>query len=173
MQKRVDAEAARLEAERQRIRAEEERKASEAAERQAEAERARIRAEEQDRARRAVEENRPALEAAAEKFRADPRFAAVIAGAPSGAPGVCFRDPPENIDETTTGDEPDNEPTLKLGDINARLAPLSINAAGLAHFGITALTRDKSAYLFSEAQFYALLGHLARHINSIKQTEAA
>lgn len=69
--------------------------------------------------------------------------------------------------------EPDNEPSLKLGDINTRLSPLSISAAGLALFGITALARDKNAHLFSESQFCALLGHLSRHIHNIKQTEAA
>ncbi|MFA5386834.1 MAG: YqaJ viral recombinase family protein [Candidatus Paceibacterota bacterium] len=176
-------EAARLEAERERIRQDEERKALAAAEKTAEAERQRIRAEEQQRAQAeaaermkqaqeqahaAIEANRPALEAAATAFRASLEFPV-----PTADPGVCFRDPPENIVEATSGDEPDNEPTLKLGDINARLAPLSISTAGMAQFGIEALARDKSAHLFSEAQFARLLMLLTQHIQNISQLEAA
>lgn len=203
MQKRVDAEAARLEAERQRIRQEEERKAQVAAEAKAEAERARIREEEQEKARREAEalaeqrecereaelaqavllhrqeaqrvvaENRPALEAAAEKFRADPRFAAVIAGAPSEAPGVCFRDPPENIIEATSGDEPDNEPSLNLGEINARLAPISVSASGLADLGIDPVGRERRAVLYSEAQFPRICRAIAQHAMNAAQAVAA
>ncbi len=158
MQKRVDAEAARLESERERIRLEEERKARQAAEAKAEAERARIRAEEQAKAQ--AEAAKPAVTRALEEIERQKRPVIKVELAP----------PPE---PPQFGNEPDNEPTLKLGDINARLSPLSINAAGLSHFGITALARDKSAHLFSEAQFSALLGHLSRHIHNIKQTEAA
>lgn len=170
---RAEAEA-KAEAERARIREEEQEKARREAEALAEQRECEREAElaqavllHRQEAQRVVEDNRPALEAAAEQIRD------LMPSTEARAPGICFRDPPENIDETTTGDEPDNEPTLKLGDINARLSPLSINAAGLAHFGITALARDKSAHLFSEAQFSALLVHLSRHIHSIKQTEAA
>lgn len=169
MQKRVDAEMARIEAERERIRQEEERKAQAAAEAKAEAERARIRAEEQhraqmeaaerikqerERARATIEANRPALEAAAKAFP--------ISLEPATEPGVCFRDPPENIVEATSGDEPDNEPTLKLGDINARLRPISISAAGLADLGIEPAGRERRAVLYRESQFAEICGAIAR-----------
>ena len=91
---------------------------------------------------------------------------------------IVFRDPPENIDETTTGDEADPadfEPTLNLSAINARLAPLSISGAGLAEFGIEPLATDKNARLYSEAQFGDLLVAIGVHIAKLarEQREAA
>lgn len=173
MQKRVDAEAARLEAERQHIRAEEERKASEAAEREAEKERQRIRAEEQHKAQMEAAERSKAQQEEAARQAA----AAITEQArrPEAAPGKPNAPAPTAAEPVAVGTVPavatggaDDEPaTLKLGDFNARLAPLSINAAGLAHFGITALARDKNAHLFSESQFCALLGHLSRHIHEL------
>ena len=149
MQKRVDAEQARIEAERERIRLEEERKAREAAEREAEAERQRIQAEEQAKAQAEAAEReaaarreqilaeaaKPAVTRALEeieRYKSDPRFAAVVASAPVPA------------DET---------PTLTLGAINERLHPISISAAGLAEFGIEPLATRKAAKLYSQAQF--------------------
>jgi len=157
MQKRVDAEAARIEAERERIRLEEERKAHEAAERQAEAERSRIRAEEQhkaqmeaaesmkaEQAEREAEAKRQAILAEAakpavtraleeiERHKPDPRFAAVVASAPAQA---------------------DEAPSLTLGAINERLHPISLSAAGLAEFGIEPLATRKAAKMYSHAQF--------------------
>ncbi len=87
MQKRVDAEAARIEAERERIRAEEQHKAqmeaaesmkAEQAEREAEAKRQAILSEAAKPAvTRALEE--------IERHKSDPRFAAVVASAPAPA----------------------------------------------------------------------------------------
>ena len=169
MQKRVDAERDRIEAERQRIQQDEERKAREAAERQAEAERQRIRAEEQHKAqmevaeklkaeqaaerqanedrrrieaRAAQQQSEAALAAVAERARldADPRFAAVVAGAP----------------------DPDEAPTLTLGGINERLRPISISAAGLVDLGIEPAGRDKRAVLYRKSQFAEICGAIAR-----------
>lgn len=170
MQKRVDAERDRIEAERQRIQQDEERKAREAAERQAEAERQRIRAEEQHKAQmevaeklkaeqeaeRQANEDRRRIEAHAAqqqseaalatvaeraKLDADPRFAAVVASAPAPA------------DET---------PTLTLGVINERLHPISVSAAGLAEFGIEPLATKKAAKLYSQSQFEQLCRAIVR-----------
>jgi hypothetical protein len=44
------------------------------------------------------------------------------------------------------------KPTLKLGEINARIAPLSITADGLASLGFTA-TKERNAALYHEAEF--------------------
>ena len=163
-------EAARIEAERQRIQQDEERKAREAAERQAEAERQRIRAEEQHKAQMEVAEklkaeqaaerqanedrgrieahaaqqqSEAALAAVAERARldTDPRFAAVVASAPAPA------------DET---------PTLTLGVINERLHPISVSAAGLAEFGIEPLATKKAAKLYSQSQFEQLCRAIVR-----------
>lgn len=157
MQKRVDAEQARIEAERERIRQEEERKAREAAEREAEAERQRIRAEEQAKAQAEAQAAReaqaqqaiqqaaaPAAAPAAQRAQldADPRFAAVVAGAPT-APAPA----PWDADEAAT---------LKLGDVNARLAPIQVTADGLRELGIEPAGRDKRAMLYRESRFAAI-----------------
>ena len=162
MQKRVDAEQARIEAERERIRLEEERKAREAAEREAEAERQRIRAEEQAKAQAEAQAAReaqaqqaiqqaaaPAAAPAAQRAQldADPRFAAVVAGAPA-APALA----PWDADEA---------PTLKLGDVNARLAPIQVSTDGLRELGIEPAGRDKRAVLYSESQFAAICEAIA------------
>ena len=157
MQKRVDAEQARIEAERERIRLEEERKAQVAAEQAAEAERQRIRAEEQAKAHAEAQAQQaiqqaaePAAAPAAQRAQldADPRFAAVVAGAPA-APAPA----PWDADEA---------PTLKLGDVNARLTPIQVTADGLRELGIEPAGRDKRAVLYSESQFAAICEAIAR-----------
>lgn len=162
MQKRVDAEQARIEAERERIRQEEERKAQAAAEQAAEAERQRIRAEEQAKAQAEAQAAReaqaqqaiqqaaePAAAPAAQRAQldADPRFAAVVAGAPA-APSPA----PWDADEAAT---------LKLGDVNARLAPIQLSAEGLRELGIEPAGRDKRAVLYRESQFAAICEAIA------------
>lgn len=51
---------------------------------------------------------------------------------------------------------PATPPTLKLGEINRRIAPLSIDAAGLRALGFEPAARDRSAVLFHEQQFPAM-----------------
>lgn len=176
MQKRVDAEAARIEAELQRIRDEEERKAREAAERAAEAERARIRAEEQHKARMEAAERAKAEQAEAAEREAAARREQILAEAAKPAvtralemierekdvtPGKPIA--PAPIDaapvaagiapDVATGSAADDAPTLTLGVINERLHPISISAAGLAEFGVEPLATRKAAKLYSQAQF--------------------
>lgn len=72
-----------------------------------------------------------------------------------------------------------NEPTLNLGAINKRLAPLSISGAGLAELSIEPLATEKNSKLYSEAQFMTLLNELVDHLSRIgakahrEQLEAA
>lgn len=133
MQKRVDAEAARIEAERARIRAEEERKAREAAEREAEAERARIRAEEELRAQMEAAERAKASQAEAEKAGA-----ALLQQAKEQAASLVQT--ARAIDR-----EADTCETLTLGAINALLSPIRIDAAGLAELGFEPRATVKAA----------------------------
>ena len=158
MQKRVDAEQARIEAERERIRLEEERKAQAAAEQAAEAERQRIRAEEQAKAQQAIQQA-AAPAAQREQLDADPRFAAVVAGAPA-APAPA----PWDTDEA---------PTLKLGDVNARLAPIHVTADGLRSIGIEPAGREKNATLYRESQFAEICQVLVLHLQSVVQLSEA
>ena len=78
---------------------------------------------------------------------ADPRFAAVVAGAPA-APAPA----PWDADEV---------PTLKLGDVNARLAPIQVTADGLRELGIEPAGRDKRAVLYRESQFTVICEAIA------------
>lgn len=49
--------------------------------------------------------------------------------------------------------EADNSPPIKLGDINARLAPIQISADGLAQLGFTHVATDRAAKLYRAADF--------------------
>lgn len=165
------AEVERLEAERARIRAEEERRAQAAAE----AERQRIAAEERAKAqaeREAEEERRRILEEAAK-----PAVTRALESIEQDAPGKPVASIPAvpaagvTARAVGTGAAADNKPTLNLSAINARLAPLSISAAGLAEFGIEPLATDKSARLYSEAQFETLRTKLIEHLSRVAATE--
>ena len=131
-------EAARLEAERARIRAEEERKAREAAEREAEAERARIRAEEQHKAQ---------MEAA--QAEAEKAGAALLQQAKEQADSLVQT--ARAIDR-----EADTCETLTLGAINALLSPIRIDAAGLAEIGFSPCATVKAAKHYPAADMPAI-----------------
>ena len=139
--KRVDAEQARIEAERERIRQEEERKSQAAAEQAAEAERQRIRAEEQAKAKAEAQAAREAQAQQAIQQAAEP---AAAPAAPAPAPW-----------------DADEAPTLKLGDVNARLTPIQVTADGLRELGIEPAGRDKRAVLYSESQFTVICEAIA------------
>jgi len=53
---------------------------------------------------------------------------------------------------------------IKLGDINAAIAPLSITADGLAQLGFPHVATDKAAKLYAESSFEAILSALAKVI---------
>jgi len=183
MQKRVDAEMARIEAERERIRQEEERKAQAAAEAKAEAERARIRAEEQQKAQAEAAEReaaarrerilaeaaKPAVTRALEAIEREkeampgkPIAPASTAAAPVAA-GIAHA--------AATGDAADEAPTLTIGAINERLHPISISAAGLAEFGIEPLATKKAAKLYSQSQFEQLCRAIVRYAENALRGE--
>lgn len=129
-------EAARLEAERARIQAEERAKAEREAAAKAEEEAKRIRAEERAQAEneaRRAEEARP-----------------VQAGRPATAPAARV-EPAAPID---TG------ATVTLGQINARLAPISLSKSGIASLGIESCGKDHAAVLYRESDFAALCSAL-------------
>lgn len=53
--------------------------------------------------------------------------------------------------------------TLKLGDINTRLAPIQVSAAGLAELGFNPVGKDKSAVLYRETDFPLMCAAIAGH----------
>jgi len=136
-------EEARQEAERERIRREEREKIERE---QAEAERERL----------ADERARAEAEAAAERERAAAEL----------APDEPTPDPVHSVTaELRALEEPmhfDTAPaagprrTVKLGDINARIAPLSISADGLASLGFQPVGTERAAKLYAEDDLLAI-----------------
>lgn len=64
-------------------------------------------------------------------------------------------------------------PTLRLGQINERLAPIALTADGLARLGFAPVATDKSAKLYAEVDFPAICAALQRHISAVAQAKAA
>lgn len=164
MQKRVDAEAARLEAERQRVQAEEERKAREAIEREAEKERQRIAAEERAKAeadaRMEAAERLQAEQASRQEVAPGKPIAPVQTAAAPVAAGIAHT--------VATGGVADEAPTLKLRSINERLAPIALTEAGIRSLGIEPAGHDKRAVLYRESQFAGLCDAIARRAMEAK-----
>lgn len=147
-QQRAEAEAKRLEAERERIRQEEEAKARREAERLAQAERDRIRAEEQAKAQREAQEAAQQRQQQAEQQRAlDQAEDAAIVATPAPAT--------------------DNGNTVTLGQINQRLAPITLTAAGIASLGIDPVGRERAAVLYRERDIGAICAALIRHLSAV------
>lgn len=59
-------------------------------------------------------------------------------------------------------------PRIKLGDINAAIAPLSITADGLARLGFHPAATDKSAKLYEAATFEQIRGALLKVLTSAR-----
>ena len=53
---------------------------------------------------------------------------------------------------------------IKLGDINARLGPLSISADGLARLGIQSVGKERSAVLYAESDWPRICAVLIEHL---------
>ena len=66
----------------------------------------------------------------------------------------------------------DEPATLKLGDINARIAPLKLDAAGMAELGIQPARSEGSAKLYRESDFDRLLRGIVKHIQVLQQVPA-
>lgn len=64
----------------------------------------------------------------------------------------------------------DDGKRLKLGDINARLAPISLTADGLAGLGFRHVAVDKAAKLYREADFPLICARLIEHISTACDT---
>lgn len=70
---------------------------------------------------------------------------------------------PVSASPRTTNDGP---PTLRLGQINERLAPITLTADGLMALGFKHSATDKNARLYHEAQFPEICAALIRHIQA-------
>ncbi|MBW9334547.1 endonuclease [Herbaspirillum sp. RU 5E] len=124
----------------------------------------RIRQEEADRLQRegAVQQQNILAEKAqeAEAAAQAPRAVAAPATAPAPVAAAPRR-------------EPSGQPTLRLGQICERIAPLSITADGLATLGFVHAGTDKAAKLYHESDFqamcYAISNHVLTAINQRKE----
>jgi predicted phage-related endonuclease len=68
---------------------------------------------------------------------------------------------------------PASAPTLRLGQINERLAPIALTAEGLATLGFKHAATDKAAKLYHEADFEPICAALMRHIEAALHKQAA
>jgi putative phage-type endonuclease len=60
---------------------------------------------------------------------------------------------------------------IKLGDINARLAPLALTADGLAQLGFPAVGQDRAAKLYRACDFPAICMAIINHIQGVAGEE--
>lgn len=132
-------EQARLDAERDRIRTEEEAKAREAVEREAKAAQARAQAEAV--AKLNNQEMRPAVSSEPVHFDS------------------------QAVKESLTPEEDDGS-RINISQINARLAPISLTARGIAELGIAGEPSGKST-LYSNAEFLQICRALIGHIKQV------
>lgn len=105
-------------------------------------ERARIREEEEARARKLSEESAKAAAAATPE---------PVAAAPAAAPVRTAPTAVASAPAPAAG--PREVVKIKLGEINARIAPLSISADGLALLGFKPINATGAAKLYDQAQF--------------------
>lgn len=152
---RKAAEQARQEAERERIRQEEAARLEREAAAKAAAEKA-----EADRAER--DELTPTA-------RACLRVGALISGSTPPFAGYDQKFSPGSNPENPQADhEPaDTGARLTLGQINERIAPLSISVAGLAELGFDPVEQVKASRLYRESDFPAICRAMVKHLNSV------
>ena len=161
------AEADAALAELARIRAEELAKAERAArelveaERRAEAARQQAEAErEREAARSQAAEAERAIMLAEQKRAAERAIEAPVAVAPA-APQPALEAANTPAPAQATG------PTLNLGEINARLTPISITVDGLAQLGFTPDPAVKTAKLYRAADLPLILDAMVQHIKGV------
>lgn len=92
---------------------------------------------------------------------------------PTSAPAVAPTAPAANaatvVPMPRATAAPATPPTLRLGQINERLAPIQLSVAGLAQLGFTAAGKDKAAVLYHEADFPRICHALVLHVQGVQQ----
>ena len=116
-----------------------------------EAEREKIRKEEEEKARQRI-----ADEAAAVAKDPDPAPVPAETAQPVQQQPAQVARPVASRPAPATSAAPREVVKIKLGDINARIAPLSISADGLAELGFKPVNTTGSAKLYDQAQFPAM-----------------
>lgn len=80
---------------------------------------------------------------------------------------------PASTLQTPAANSGSEQATVKLGDINARIAPLSISADGLAQLGFTAVPSKGAAKLYLAADFPRIRAAMVDHLQKAEQLLAA
>ena len=114
------------------------------------AEREKIRKEEEERAQKAAaaEQAAQAAQTAAAQQQTEP-----VAPAPAATAAPVRTAPTAVANAPAPAAAPREVVKIKLGDINARIAPLSISADGLAMLGFKPINATDAAKLYDQAQF--------------------
>nr|WP_232114690.1 YqaJ viral recombinase family protein [Luteimonas sp. XNQY3] len=154
---RVEAE--RLEQQREQIRQEEAARLQR--EQQAEAERV-----ERERAAQSESVGNAEPAAAPAPIAADTAERGTAPAAPTGDAGVPSLG--ERIAAAVKSDA-----RIKLGDINARIAPLAITADGLAQLGFPSVGTERAAKLYRESDFPLICAALALLLSNAAEQKAA
>lgn len=132
-------------------------------------ERDKIREEEAEKARKAVE----AEQAAAQQKPAPVAVAEPVEEPVQQRPVVGLVRTPVTSPATAPAAGPRGVVKIKLGDINARIAPLTISADCLAKLGFNALPEKGAAKLYDEAQFPAMCQAMSQVAQAAAMKKAA
>lgn len=148
-----------------------------------EATRARIRTEEQAKAQKEVDDRaaEAAKKAESERLELEQKAAQALAeSAPVAIKEVSKLVVDEPIISTgsrvvvpMTKPVPSAAPTLRLGVINERLAPIVLTSDGLASLGFPFVAMDKAAKLYNESDFGLICAALVNRINQVQVKLAA
>lgn len=153
------AEEKRLEAERERIRAEE----AARLERERAAEAARVAREQEQAAAAAAQAERDAAAA----LEAQQAAARAISQAATPAPAPVATPAPAPAASAPAPVAADTGERINLSQINERIAPLSITAAGLASLGFEHVATERASKLYRASQFHAMVTAMAKHLQDI------
>lgn len=180
--KRREEAAARVEAQRienERVAAEQKAMADALAAQQAEIDRQSRELREAQEAQAKAEADRIRKEAE-EKARADllaeqaTKQSAPVAEIPAPAPIPYLQTPaPAEPEQLSMVEPSDNGPRIKLGVLNACIAPLSISADGLAELGFPHVATEKAAKLYRASDWPAICAALVKHLTEAAARPAA
>lgn len=162
---RKAAEQARLEAERERIRAEEAARLEREAAAMASAEKAATDRAERERAMAEAQRIAPATSPVLQAPQVPPQVQE-----PTKQPVFIGLDFASGPDIGTPDDDGDR---LTLGQINERIAPVSINVAGLASLGFEPVEQVKASRLYRESDLPGICRAIAAHVMKAGQLTAA
>lgn len=93
--------------------------------------------------------------------------------AAAAAPAAATPSPVQEIRRTSAPTAVASTVKIKLGDLNARIAPLTISADGLTQLGFPPAAKERGATLYREADFPAICQAMAQVLGAAVQKLAA